>query len=123
MTSSIENQNFDPTVGRDIGVTSTSRVLTEIRSGRRLEKIAASVESFLENQIARIEKALAEVEQAAENDRIVQKILADFEDEKAAWEQERQAEIERLSRAGEDLIAAWDKLEAEKKAWLDGRDH
>ncbi|MEM7782525.1 MAG: hypothetical protein AAF623_04165 [Planctomycetota bacterium] len=98
------------------------QVLTEIRSGRRLEKIASSIGSFLDNQLERLEAAFKEIERVAANDRIVQNILAEFELEKREWEMERQAEIDRLNRAGEELIEAWQKLESEKKAWMDERE-
>lgn len=101
--------------------TSRDHLLTEIRSGRRLEKIASSIESFLNNQIERIEKALSACEAAAENDRVVQKIMADFELEKRTWEEEREAEVQRLKKAGEDLIVAWEKLETEQKNWKANR--
>ena len=100
---------------------SRDQVLSKIRSGRRLEKIAESIESFLDNQVARLEKAMLECESAAENDRIVQSILASFEKEKLAWEEMRQLEIARLSRAGEELIKGWASLEAEQIKWLDAR--
>lgn len=97
------------------------QVLNEIRSGRRLEKIVGSIESFLNHQIEKLEQAVAECEAAAENDRIVKEILKRHEEEKKLWEEERQAETLRLSHAGEELIKAWDKLEDERRHWLDSR--
>ena len=93
---------------------SLDRTLTEIRSGRRLEKIVVSIESFLNSQVARLDKAIAECNQSVENDRIVQGILAEFELEKAAWEKSRQQEIKRLQAAGEELIKGWKNLENER---------
>jgi hypothetical protein len=103
------------TAGSGSTATSLDRTLTEIRSGRRLEKIVKSIESFLHSQITRLEKAMAECNQSIENDRIVQRILAEFELEKAAWEESRQAEILRLQLAGEELIKGWEKLEEERR--------
>lgn len=91
------------------------RTLAEIRSGRRLEKIVASIQSFLNSQVARLDKSIAECNRAIENDRIVQNILADFETEKLAWEKDRQAEIARLQAAGEELIKGWEQLESERR--------
>ena len=101
---------------------SLDRTLTEIRSGRRLEKIASSIESFMHSQVARLKKAIDECNRAVENDKIVQRILADFEIEKQTWEEKRQAEILRLSAAGEELIQGWEKLESERQKWLDQRE-
>ncbi len=100
---------------------SLDRTLTEIRSGRRLEKIVASIDNFLQSQVSRLEAALDECQQAEENDKIVQAILADFEREKQEWEDQRQAEIFRLNEASDQLINAWQQLEDERRNWLDKR--
>ena len=97
------------------------QVLTDIRSGRRLDKIVSSIENFLSNQVSKLEQALADCEQAVENDRIVQEILDRHEREKEAWEQARQMELERLNAAGEELARAWEKLEEERRNWLENR--
>lgn len=91
------------------------QTLTEIRSGRRLERVVSSIESFLTSQVARLDKAIEECNAAVENDNIVKRILADFEKEKAAWDECRQREILRLQRAGEELIKGWEQLEIERE--------
>ena len=101
---------------------SLDRTLNEIRSGRRLEKIAASIECFLHSQIVRLDKAIDECNRSVENDKIVQRIFADFEIEKQTWEEKRQDEILRLSAAGDELIRGWEKLEAERQKWLEQRE-
>ena len=100
---------------------SLDRTLTEIRSGRRLESIVASIASFLDGQIERLETAINECHKAVENDRILQRILADFELEKLAWEESRQAEIVRLQAAGAKLIHGWEKLENERRNYWQER--
>lgn len=121
-TQSILPQPFDLTTGeRPPGGQSLERTLTEIRSGRRLEKIVSSIESFLLSQITRLDTALGECSRVVENDTIVQRILADFELQKKAWEVSRQAEILRLSAAGEELIRGWEQLEDERRKWSDKR--
>ncbi len=118
-TSSVESEVHESPPDRGASEvsfpSSLDRTLTEIRSGRRLEKVVASIEGFLNSQVARLDQAIAECNQSIENDRIVQKILADFEIEKAAWENSRQAEILRLQAAGEELIRGWEKLEDERR--------
>ena len=111
------SNDFD-SISRPVSGTSPApleRTLAEIRSGRRLEKIVASIQSFLNSQVARLDKSIAECNRAIENDRIVQNILADFETEKLAWEKDRQAEIARLQAAGEELIKGWEQLESERR--------
>lgn len=97
------------------------RSLAELRSGRRLEKVAASIESFLLSQIARLEKSLAECEAAVGQNQVVQRILTDFERQKEAWERERQAEIKRLFEASEKLARGWKQLEDERQKWIADR--
>ena len=97
------------------------RTLNEISSSRQLEKIVNSIARFLNSQILRIEEAIRQCSEAADNDRIVQAMLADFERKKQAWEETRNAEIERLNQAGEDLIQGWQKLEQERQQWIDQR--
>lgn len=106
--SRIENRNLDQTLG-------------DIRSGRRLKKVVASVEGFLNGQVARLNQALDECQRAASNDAIVQRILADFEREKHNWEEKRQSEIARLKEAGDKLSAGWKVLEDERRRFLDQR--
>lgn len=97
------------------------RSLAELRSGRRLEKVAASIESFLLSQVARVEKSLAECEAAVGQNQVVQRILADFERQKEVWERERQAEIKRLFDASEKLARGWKQLEDERQKWIADR--
>ena len=94
------------------------RSLVELRSGRRLEKITASIESFLLNQVARLNKSLDKCKQAVDQNEILQRIMADFERQKESWEKERQAEINRLIEAGDNLIQGWKQLEQERQAFL-----
>ena len=129
MNETIEDSNISeqtervPTQNDTPEYRSLDRKLTEIRSGRRLEKIAASVEHFLNSQVSRLESTLDEIQRAEENDKIVQKILADFEEEKLSWEKRRQAEIARLNDASEKLIKGWQQLEEERRTWLERRDN
>lgn len=97
------------------------KILNEIRSGRRLDKIVSSIENFLNNQVEKLEQAIEECEKSAGNDRIVQEILKRHEDEKRMWEEERQSETIRLSQAGEELIKAWGQLEEERRTWMENR--
>ena len=100
---------------------SLDRTLVEIRSGRRLEKIANSIESFLHNQVARLEEALRQCQQVEDNDKILQDILSNLELEKKKWEEQRQAEICRLDLASKQLSLGWQQLEDERRHWLDER--
>ena len=99
------------------------RTLTEIRSGRRLEKIVKSIESFLHSQISRIDKAVEECRLAENNDKILQKMRKDFEQEKLEWQETRNSEGLRLNEASDMLIQGWKDLEDERRSWLDERDN
>ena len=95
--------------------------LAELRSGRRLDKVTYSVESFLLSQVTRLEKSLEQCKAAVDQNQIVQRILADHERHKEVWERERQAEIQRLFEASEKLARGWKQLEEERQNWIADR--
>ncbi len=97
------------------------RTLLAIRSGRDLEKVCASVESFLVSQLARLEDAINQCQMAKENDRIVKQVLGEFESKKRDWENQRAAEISRLTQASDRLAKGWAQLENERRQWLDSQ--
>jgi hypothetical protein len=100
---------------------SRDQVLADIRSGRRLEKIVASIRNFLEIQVSRVEETIEQCEAAVENDIRIQERLAEFEKEKRAWDETRKLEIARLSAAGDELSKAWEKLESDRRQFLDSK--
>jgi hypothetical protein len=100
---------------------SLDRILVEIRSGRRLEKIANSIENYLHNQVARLEDALRQCRQAEQNEKVLQDILSNFELEKEKWKEQRNAEVRRLDLASQQLALGWQQLEDERRQWLDER--
>jgi len=97
------------------------QLLTDIRSGRRLERVVDSIKHFLEMQVGKIEETLAQCDAAVENERLLQQRLAEFEKEKHQWQQTRMSEIERLSSAGDELTKAWEQLEVERRKFLDSK--
>lgn len=97
------------------------QMLADIRSGRRLERLVDNIKHFLENQVAKIDQTLAGCEAAVDNDRRFQKRLAEFQEEKHKWAKTREAEITRLSIAGDELAKAWTQLEGERRKFLDSK--
>ena len=97
------------------------RTLSEIRSGRRLEKLIASIQGFLNGQVARLDKALDECQAAVDNDRIMRTVLASFETEKKQWQQKCEAESKRLKAEGQKLAEGWKELEDQRRKLLDER--
>lgn len=102
-----------------VKVEALDQMLSDIRSGRRLERIVDSIKHFLDIQVSNVEQVLKQCEAAVDNDRRLKKLFVDFEKEKHQWSQARQAEIERLSIAGDKLIQGWVDLEAERRQFLD----
>ena len=98
---------------------SLDRSLTKSRSARRLESVVSSVESFLNGQVERLEQAIQQCNQAVDNDRIVQSIMADFELRKQEWESQRASELARLELAGNELAKAWEQLETERRRFAE----
>ena len=48
--------------------------------------------------------------------------MSEFDQQKQAWEQQRQQEVERLQVASQKLIDGWKQLEDEKREWLARRE-
>lgn len=99
--------------------TSRDQMLVDLRSGRRLDRIVASIQNFLEMQVSRVEDTIAQCEAAVENDIRVQERMAKFEKEKREWDESRKQEIARLSQASDELAKAWEKLETERRQFVD----
>ncbi len=117
MRPSVENPDLEYPPPNSADQQSLVRSLAELRSGRRLEKVTASIESFLFSQVLRLNESLDQCKLAVDENEIVQRVMANFEQQKADWENDRQAEIRRLSEASEKLIASWEQLENERQAW------
>ena len=91
--------------------------LGELRVGRRLQQVTSSIGSFLDSQLAKLEKALVQCKNAELQNEVLQRIIAEFEQQKIDWEQTRVAEEKRLFAAGEKLIEGWKQLEQERANW------
>ena len=120
VTTPADNQIAQPS-GSTALETENSRdqMLVDIRSGRRLDRIVASIQNFLEMQVSRVEDTISQCEAAVENDIRIQERMAKFEKEKRAWDESRKQEIARLSQASDELAKAWEKLETERRQFLD----
>jgi hypothetical protein len=120
VTTPADNQIAQPS-GSTAPETENSRdqMLVDIRSGRRLDRIVASIQNFLEMQVSRVEDTISQCEAAVENDIRIQERMAKFEKEKRAWDESRKQEIARLSQASDELAKAWEKLETERRQFLD----
>jgi len=97
------------------------QMLADIRSGRRLERLVDNIKHFLENQVAKIDQTLAGCEAAVDSDRRFQQRLAEFQEEKHQWAKTREAEIARLTIAGDELTKAWEQLENERRNFIDSK--
>jgi hypothetical protein len=115
------DRNSETKKGGNNRARSLDQSLIQLQTGRRLEQVSASIESFLLSQVARIEEALGKCQLAVNQNQIVQRILADFEKQKLDWERQREAEADRLYQAGEKLIEGWRQLEAERREWMSKR--
>jgi len=97
------------------------QLLSDIRSGRRLERIVESIRHFLEMQVSKVEDTLVQCEAAVENDRRLHQKMAEFQQEKHQWNETRKLEVQRLSAAGDELAKAWEQLEAERRKFVDSK--
>ena len=89
--------------------------LGELRLGRRLKKLTSSIESFLQIQLSRLNTAMRQCEKAEEQNELLRRMFADFENQKRDWQLKQLAEEQRLFEAGEKLMRGWEQLEIEKQ--------
>ena len=71
--------------------------LDVVQINRKLQRIAASVESFLFNQVERLSEALSLCQHADEKSASVQQQLDVLTEQRANWESQKEAETERLN--------------------------
>jgi len=95
--------------------------LEEVRAIRSLEAIAASIESFLANQIDRIGFSLNYCQEAFTQHRLLQQRTLEFENEKSEFETMQKRERQRLFEICEKLIAGWEQLENQSWDSNDGK--
>ena len=100
---------------------SRDQMLADIRTGRRLERVVESIKRFLEVQVEKVDQTIISCEAAVREDRRLRKRLAEFQEEKHQWDQNREAEIARLSIASDELAKAWAQLETERRKFLDSK--
>lgn len=96
--------------------------LLEIQTGRSLQKVVGSIERFLLNQIDRLENALQEAQRIEEQGDVVQRLVRDLDEQREAWEQQRQRELTQLADASDKLVQGWKRLEDERRTWLTERE-
>lgn len=101
---------------------SCDQSLGKLRATRRLEQVASGIERFLMGQFTRLDKALSECERAANHDQVVQQMILEFDEQRKAWEEQREQEAERLRLAYEKMMEAWRMLEEERRMWLEEQD-
>ena len=88
--------------------------LDELRVSRRLQNVTVSIESFLHNQVQRLETALQQCEKVEQQNEMLKRMFAEFEKTKRDWEKMRLQEEQRLYEAGQKLVFQWEQLETEK---------
>lgn len=81
-------------------------------AARRLRAVASHIDSFLTGQLQRLSDAMHVYTKVKTEAEAVRRLFADLDAERQAWEAQRDAEIERLQRASNSLIGAWEQLDA-----------
>lgn len=90
-------------------------------SAEQLRQLATQIQSFLSRQIDRLEQELASCTPASEEQVELEHLLAEFRQEREAWEHEKLQEQKRLREDSQRLIEAWQRLEAEQRELLKQR--
>ena len=88
--------------------------LNDLRLGRRLKSVTTSIESFLQNQLLKLETAMDQCAKVEQQNEMLKRMFAEFEKNKRDWEKHRLLEEQRLYEAGQKLVRGWEQLDVEK---------
>lgn len=81
----------------------------------RLRKTVGQIESFLTGQLQRLTDAMRVYTQVRIEAEAVRERFTELELERQKWETQREAEVNRLQTASENLIAAWEQLDGQQR--------
>ncbi len=90
--------------------------LTDV--ARRLQLIACGVDGFFAGQLQKLSDALQVYARIKAEADTVHRLLAQFESDRQQWQTQREAEINRLQRASENLVRAWEEIDVQQRALL-----
>ncbi len=84
-------------------------------AARRLRAVTVHIDSFLTGQLQRLSDAMHVYTQVKTEAETVRRLYADLETERQQWQMQRESELERLQQASENLIDAWERLDAQQR--------
>lgn len=87
-------------------------------AARRLRAVTVHIDSFLTGQLQRLSDAMRVYTQVKTEAETVRRLYADLEGERQQWQVQRDAELERLQQASENLIDSWEQLDAQQRQVL-----
>lgn len=88
----------------------------------RLRAVTDRIDSFLTGQLQRLADAMYVYTQVKTEAETVRRLYADLESDRQQWQVQRDAELERLNDASDNLIEAWRQLDDAQRQWaLDRR--
>ena len=85
---------------------------------RRLRALTRRYEDFFKLQYQRLDKHMTVQKELIGQSDVIRRMMDDFEQQKKDWEQQREAELERISQAGDKLMNAWTELENQQRKLL-----
>lgn len=86
--------------------------------GRRLALLARKIDKFHGVQLQELERTWSELQRQAESHAAWEQMSRDLHQEQTEWEQKKAEQAERIAEELEFLAAAWDRIEAERRALL-----
>jgi len=85
---------------------------------RRLRAVARQHEDFFQNQFQRLASHMRQQQDLIAQASVVQRMIDDMQQQKSAWESQRDSELSRIAAASDKLVAAWEELEHQQREFL-----
>ncbi len=81
----------------------------------RLRTVSRRIESFFERQVERLEHAISQLQDSGGEYEMARRLSIDLDEQRAAWEIEREEEMIRLAEASQSLARSWHELEQRQR--------
>lgn len=87
-----------------------------------LSEVATGIEAFLGRWVSRLEGLLDHYGNTSQHEAILERRIAQFDEEQRRWNEHRQQEMQQIQETAEQLSAAWERLEDEQRRVLQARE-
>lgn len=103
-------------------ITQPNHFATDVTAADELRRIAADIQDYMGKWVLRSRRVIGQANESAHSEFGLSTQLQKFEENQHKWETKRQREMDEIAEKGEELAAAWQKLESEQRQFLQMKD-